>query len=60
MTNEDGETFDHVDAEAKGVNNTFTPGGIQQVIILNGRGLYSPVLQSKLLQAKVFMRLGDG
>ena len=32
---------DHVDAEDKGVNKSFTPGGKQNIIIINESGLYS-------------------
>ncbi len=46
----------HVDSEDKGVGVLPTPGGNQQVTIINESGLYSLVLQSKLPQAKVFKR----
>ena len=42
---------DHVDDEDKGVNEMFTPGGNQKVVIINESGLYSLVLSSKLPQA---------
>ena len=32
---------DHVDEEDKGMNNSFTPGGKQNIIIINESGLYS-------------------
>ena len=44
----------HVDAEDKGVGKIPTPGGEQNVTIINESGLYSLVLSSKLQQAKVF------
>ena len=44
----------HVDAEDKGVGKIPTPGGEQDVTIINESGLYSVVLSSKLPQAKVF------
>ena len=44
----------HVDAEDKGVGKIPTPGGEQDVTIINESGLYSLVLSSKLPQAKVF------
>lgn len=47
---------DHVDEEDKGVNETFTPGGIQNLIVINESGLYSLILFSKLPKAKEFKR----
>ncbi len=44
----------HVDDEDKGVIKMMTPGGEQNVTIINESGLYSLVLSSKLPQAKVF------
>ena len=46
----------HVDDEDKGVIKMMTPGGEQNVTIINESGLYSLVLSSKLPQAKVFKR----
>lgn len=46
----------HVDDEDKGVCETPTPGGIQNVTIINESGLYSLVLSSKLPTAKAFKR----
>ena len=45
-----------VDPEDKGVGKLQTPGGNQQVIIINESGLYSLILSSKLPQAKEFKR----
>ena len=42
----------HVDAEDKGVGKIPTPGGEQDVTIINESGLYSLVLSSKLPSAK--------
>lgn len=47
---------DHVDDEDKGVSKMETPGGIQQIVIINESGLYSLVLSSKLPTAKAFRR----
>ena len=47
---------DHVDAEDKGLNESFTPGGKQTTTIINESGLYSLVLSSKLEQAREFKR----
>ena len=47
---------DHVDNEDKGLNESFTPGGKQKVLIINESGLYSLILSSKLEQAKAFKR----
>lgn len=45
---------DHVNDEDKGVNEMDTPGGKQQVPIINESGLYSLILSSKLESAKHF------
>lgn len=45
-----------VDDEDKGVGNLPTPGGIQQLTIINESGLYSLILSSKLPDAKKFKR----
>lgn len=47
---------DHVDAEDKGMGDLPTPGGRQNMIIINESGLYSLILSSKLLNAKKFKR----
>lgn len=46
----------HVDKEDKGVVKRDTPGGAQDVTIINESGLYSLVLSSKLPSAKRFKR----
>lgn len=46
----------HVDAEDKGVGKSPTPGGIQEITIINESGLYSLILSSKLPKAKAFKR----
>ena len=47
---------EHVDTEDKGVSVLDTPGGNQQVTIINESGLYSLILSSKLPTAKRFKR----
>lgn len=47
---------DHVDDEDKGVNEMVTPGGIQQLILINESGLYSLILRSQLPKANRFKR----
>lgn len=47
---------EHVDDEDKGVNEMDTPGGRQEMVIINESGLYSLVLSSKLPNAKAFKR----
>ena len=47
---------DHVDEEDKGVTKRDTPGGVQEMTIINESGLYSLVLSSKLPSAKRFKR----
>ena len=46
----------HVDTEDKGVTKMVTPGGRQNVVIINESGLYILILSSKLPQAKAFKR----
>lgn len=46
----------HVDDEDKGVNEMVTPGGIQQLILINESGLYSLILRSQLPKANLFKR----
>ena len=48
--------FAHVDAEDKGVGELPTPGGVQNVTIINESGLYSLILSSKMPNAKKFKR----
>lgn len=47
---------EHVDAEDKGVGKIQTPGGMQNVTIINESGLYSLIFSSKLESAKRFKR----
>ena len=47
---------DHIDLEDRRVNDLFTPGGTQQMIVINESGLYSLILSSKLPSAKKFKR----
>lgn len=42
----------HIDEEDKGVDKISTPGGKQNVIIINESGLYSLILSSKLPTAR--------
>lgn len=44
----------HVDDEDKGVTEMVTPGGKQNIVIINESGLYSLILSSKLASAKRF------
>lgn len=46
----------HVDEDDKGVSKFDTPGGKQDLVIINESGLYSLILSSKLPQAKEFKR----
>lgn len=45
-----------VDIEDKGVSKMDTPGGIQDITIINESGLYSLIMSSKLPGAKEFKR----
>lgn len=47
---------DHVEFEDKGVGKIQTPGGMQNVTIINESGLYSLIFSSKLESAKRFKR----
>ena len=47
---------EHVDADDKGVSVLDTPGGKQQITLINESGLYSLILGSKLDGAKRFKR----
>lgn len=55
-TNPRKALIDHVDDEDKGVTKRDTPGGVQDMTIINESGLYSLVLSSKLPTAKKFKR----
>lgn len=46
----------HVDEDDKGVSKCDTPGGKQNLVIINESGLYSLILSSKLPQAKEVKR----
>ena len=46
----------HVDKEDKGVCEMQTPGGVQNVTIINESGLYSLILSSKMPKARQFKR----
>ncbi|HDE9965015.1 TPA: phage antirepressor [Staphylococcus aureus] len=47
---------EHVDVEDKGVGKIQTPGGMQNVTLINESGLYSLIFSSKLESAKRFKR----
>lgn len=47
---------EHVDSEDKGVGKIQTPGGKQNVTIINESGIYSLIFSSKLETAKRFKR----
>lgn len=46
----------HVDDDDKGVTEMMTPGGKQNMVIINESGLYSLILSSKLPTARAFKR----
>lgn len=48
--------IDHVDDEDKGVTKWNTPGGVQDVTIINESGLYALIFSSKLPAARAFKR----
>lgn len=45
---------DHVDEEDKGITKCDTPGGVQDLTVINESGLYSLILSSKMPTAKRF------
>lgn len=47
---------DHVEEEDKGVTKCYTPGGAQEMTIINESGVYSLIFASKLPDAKEFKR----
>ncbi len=55
-TNPQKAIRDHIDEYDRGVNKMFTPGGEQDVAIINESGLYSLILSSKLPSTKRFKR----
>lgn len=48
----------HVDEEDKDVAKCDTPGGAQDLTVINESGLYSLILSSKLPSAKRFKKVG--
>lgn len=46
----------HVDDEDRGVAKCDTPGGMQDLAVINESGLYSLIMSSKLPEAKAFKR----
>lgn len=55
-TNHRKAIIDHVDDDDKGVTKWDTPGGKQEITIINESGLYSLILSSKMPKAKEFKR----
>lgn len=50
--------IDHVDEDDKGVTKCDTPGGMQDLIVINESGLYALIFGSKLESAQSFKRWG--
>lgn len=50
------DALSSLDADEKGVANTDTPGGAQQLATVNEPGMYSLVLRSRKPEAKAFKR----
>lgn len=53
-TNTRKAILDHVENEEKGVTKWDTPGGAQNIIIINESGFYSLIFSSKLQASKKF------
>ena len=52
----DRKALERLDDDEKGVNSIHTPGGEQEVTVVNESGLYGLILGSRKPQAKVFKR----
>jgi len=52
----DRKALERLDADEKGVNSIHTPGGEQEMTVINEPGLYSLVLGSRKPEAKRFKR----
>lgn len=52
----DRKALERLDDDEKGVNSIHTPGGEQEVTVVNESGLYSLILGSRKPQAKAFKR----
>ncbi len=46
--------LDHVDPEDKGVTKCYTPGGTQELTVINESGMYCLILSSKMPGARAF------
>lgn len=55
-SNQNGAISTHVDEEDKGIAKCDTPGGKQNMTIINESGMYSLVLSSKMPKAREFKR----
>ena len=55
-TNPRKAVHDHVEPEDKGVTKQSTPGGAQEMTIINESGLYSLIFSSQLQKAKAFKK----
>ena len=45
---------DHIDPEDKGVTKCYTPGGTQELTVINESGMYCLILSSKMPGARAF------
>ena len=48
------QAVESLDADEKGISQTYTPGGKQNMTVINESGLYSLILSSKLDRAREF------
>ena len=53
-TNPSKAITDHVEPEDKGVTKCYTPGGEQEIVVINESGFYFMIFGSKLPAAKSF------
>ena len=50
------QAVESLDADEKGISQTYTPGGKQNMTVINESGLYALVFRSKKPEAKQFTR----
>lgn len=50
------QNMDELDADEKGVCNVYTPGGMQDMTVINESGLYNLIFRSRKNEAKQFRR----
>lgn len=54
--NNTSKALERIDADEKGITSSYTPSGIQEMLIVNESGLYTLILGSRKKEAKEFKR----